>query len=103
MSSSINIDHGYTEATIVLSCDFDMFYKVATTLEEGFSVSFTKVHDFDTLYWEFEWKEQHLVLYYNIYLDIKIYPKSLMNASMVANAAVIEVSSLLYLQGYRVV
>jgi len=92
----IETSKGYTEVILVDNCDFDEFYKTAAILKSTLHIEFTdKLNDFDSLYWDFTYKDSEFVLHYNIYLGISIFPKNFTNATSSDNRSVIEVSELL--------
>jgi hypothetical protein len=97
MNPKIEIEKGWTEAIIDDDCEFGKFYKVADILSNDFNVVFSKkVDDFDTLYWEFSYQGSDLVLHYNVYLGISIFPKAFKLATKENSKTVIAISSLLF-------
>lgn len=55
------------ELEIQPDCEYEDFYKAASTLE-GMGYSFSdKVDGFDSLYWDFELEGNTLTLSYNVY------------------------------------
>ena len=96
MKLKLETDEGWTEAIIDNECEFEKFYSVADVLSNHFNLTFSnKLNDFDTLYWDFEYKGSELVLLYNIYLGISVFPRSLKSATETDNSSVVEISNLL--------
>lgn len=86
----------YTEETIIADCDFNIFYDVADILAHEFNLSFVnKISDLECAYWDFTYNDNKLVLHYNIYLGISIYPQHLHAATVKENLSVTEISHLL--------
>lgn len=99
MKLKLETDKGWTEAIIDEGCEFEKFYSVANVLSNHFNLTFSnKLDDFDTLYWDFEYNGTKLVLHYNIYLGISIFPKTLKSANEKDNSSVIEISTSLSLR-----
>ncbi|MBE9577245.1 hypothetical protein [Flavobacterium proteolyticum] len=97
MKPKIVTEKGWTEATIDDDCEFSKFYAVADLLSNEFNLTFSnKLNDFDTLYWDFEYKGNNLVLHYNIYLGISIFPRAFKSATQTDNELVLEISTLLF-------
>ena len=97
MSLKIEIDNGFTEAVLNDNCEFDEFYKIANVLQVAFDVKFDrKLHDFDTLYWDFEYEKHHLTLHYNVFLGVSIYPKHCKKATEEDNKMVIQIGTSLF-------
>jgi len=96
MKPKIETVKGWTEAIIDDDCEFSKFYTVAELLSSEFNLTFSnKLNDFDTLYWDFEFKGNNLVLHYNIYLGISIFPRAFKSATQTDNESVVEISTLL--------
>ena len=97
MKPKLETDKGWTEAIIDDDCEFEKFYTVADVLSNNFNLTFSnKLNEFDTLYWDFEYKGSELVLHYNIYLGISIFPKAFKSATETDNLSVVEISTLLF-------
>jgi hypothetical protein len=97
MKPKLETDKGWTEAIIDDDCEFEKFYSVADVLSNHFNLTFSnKVNDFDTIYWDFEYKGNELVLHYNNYLSISIFPKAFKSATETDNLVVVEISTLLF-------
>lgn len=93
----IETEKGWTEAIIYDDCEFSKVYAIADLLSNDFKITFSnKLNDFDTLYWDFEYKGSNLVLYYNMYLGISISPKAFKSATQTDNESVVEISTLLF-------
>lgn len=97
MKPKLETDKGWTEAIIDDDCEFEKFYSVADVLSNYFNLTFSnKLNDFDTLYWDFEYKGTELVLHYNIYLGVSIFPKAFKSATEADNLSVVEISTSLF-------
>ena len=59
------------------------------------SIVNTKMDDFDSLMWDFNYKGHTLTLHYNIYTGISIYPRKFREAVKRDNDAVVEVAKFL--------
>lgn len=96
MKPILETDKGWTEAIIDNDCELDKFYTVADIISKQFNLIFSnKLNDLDTFYWDFEYNESPLVLHYNIYLGISIFPREFKSASLRDNESVVEISTLL--------
>ncbi len=96
MSLTLRTDFGCTEAIIDDDCGLKRFYEVANILAEDLEIKFTrKEDDFDTLTWDFVFRNHILTLYYNIDTGISIYPRKFREAPRKDNEAVIEVAKFL--------
>ena len=93
---TLRTDFGCTEAIIDDDCGLKRFYEVANILSDDLEIRFTqKEDDFDTLTWNFAYKNHVLTLHYNIYTGISIYPFKFREAPRKDNDAVIEVAKFL--------
>lgn len=96
MSLVLRTEFGCTEAIIDDDCGLKRFYQVANILADGLSIKFTnKEDDFDTLTWDFVFRNHILTLHYNIYTGIAIYPRKCREALRKDNDAVVEVAKFL--------
>lgn len=90
---TLKSDHGCTEAILFESCPQDQFFRVADVMSDSFKISFiNKLDDFDSLYWDFKYKGHRLILHYNIYNGISIYPSCPEDAVEKENKAVEELA-----------
>jgi len=97
MEIKINKDKGWSEAILDDDCEFEKFYRTAALLEEAFQGVFTqKLNDFDSLYWDFEYKGSSLILHYNIYMGISLFPAKFKEATVPDNKNVEELGALLF-------
>lgn len=97
MKPKIETEKGWTEAIIDGDCGFSKFYDVADLLLSEFNLTFSNMlNDFDTLYWDFKYNGNDLVLHYNIYLGVSIFPRAFKSATQKENEAVIEISTLVF-------
>ncbi|MBA4167761.1 MAG: hypothetical protein H0X41_09510 [Chitinophagaceae bacterium] len=96
MSLTLRTDFGCTEAIIDDDCGLKRFYQVADILTDDLHIKFTrKEDDFDTVTWDFAFKNHGLTLHYNIYTGISIYPVKFREAPRKDNDAVVEVAKFL--------
>ncbi len=96
MSLILRSDFGCTEAVIDEDCGLKRFYEVAEILDHDLHIRFTKkLDDFDSVIWEFDYRELNLTLHYNIYTGISIYPSNCSEAVKKENNAVISVAKYL--------
>ncbi|GAO41711.1 DUF3630 family protein [Flavihumibacter petaseus] len=96
MCPVLHTHDGFTEAVIDEDGGLKRFYEVANLLTEGLKVRFSsKLDDFDSLIWDFKYKGQPLILHYNIYTGICLYPKQAKKAIERDNKAVEEVAGYL--------
>ena len=71
----INNEAGYNELIVKNSCEYDEFYLFADKLKRLINIEYSsKVDDYDSLYWEFDFEGIKMMLYYNVFLGISIYP-----------------------------
>jgi hypothetical protein len=97
MIPQLNIEKGWTEVIIDSNCEFQKFWKTACILEEHLNRNFTtKLSHFDVDYWDFSYKKSNLVLHYNTYLGISIFPQACQDATPADNEATIEIGTLLF-------
>ena len=96
MSLLLRTDFGCTEAVIDDDCGLKRFYEVANILSDDLFVNFTtKLDDFDSIFWDFPYKGHALILHYNIYTGISIYPRKFKYAQKRENEVVVEVAEFL--------
>ena len=97
MNPIIERANGWTEVILDGDCGFDRFYTAAEILQNNFHLTFTnKLNDLDTLYWDFVYRECKLVLFYNIYEGITIFPGAMKDATQEDNDRAVEIGTLLY-------
>ena len=97
MKIKLATEKAWTEAIIDDDCEFSKFYTVADLVLNDLNLTFSnQLNDFDTLYWDFCYKGQDLVLHYTIYSGISIFPKALESATPADNESVLEISTLLF-------
>lgn len=90
---TLKSDHGCTEAILFEACPQEKFFHVADLMSDVFKISFTnKLDDFDSLYWDFKYKGHRLILHFNIYNGISIYPSCPEDAVERENKAVEELA-----------
>jgi Protein of unknown function (DUF3630) len=96
MELIVDTSQGWTNAIIEGNCEFNHFYKIAEDMAKHFNIAFTdKLKDFDSVYWDFDYKSSKLSLQYNIYLGISIFPLAFKNASPSDNEHVLEIANAL--------
>lgn len=99
MKHIIETKKGWTEVIIDDDCLSDKFYKVADLLATKFGLAFSeKLNSLDTIYWDFHHNGSILVLSYNIYEGITIFPREFKNATQADNESVLEIGGLLFQQ-----
>jgi hypothetical protein len=97
MSLSIETIKGWTEVVLDGNCGYEKFYNAARILHEEFNIWFlSKLDDFDTLYWDFRYRDSLLCLHYNIYFGLSVFPRAFKLATVTDNERVIEIGELLY-------
>ncbi|MDO3626123.1 DUF3630 family protein [Mucilaginibacter sp. BT774] len=93
---SITNEIGFKEITIVDDCDFELFYLCAENLGKLLGIAYTnQVHDFDSIYWEFDFMGAMFILHYNIYLGISIYSQKGKDSSPADNKILDEIYELI--------
>jgi len=93
MKITIDQENGRTEI-IVHEPGTKGFLELAELLEEKFNISFTsKVQDFDSAYWDFEFNGSELVLFHNVYEGTLIFPKAIKTTSQADNQRVVELGN----------
>lgn len=96
MSLTLRTDFGCTEAIIDDDCGLKRFYEVANILTDDLEINFNrKEDDFDTVTWNFTYRNHVLTLHYNIYTGISIFPYMFREAPRKDNEAVVEVARFL--------
>jgi hypothetical protein len=97
MKPKLEKQKGWTEVIIDDDCEFNKFYKAAEVLQTNFNLTFTKkLDDFDSLYWDFNYKQDQLVLFYNIYEGTTIFPKGFKASTQSENESAVEIGTLLF-------
>ena len=78
----ITKERGFTELQIISKAEYSDFYSFAHQIQEKLSIKFIdKVDDFDSLYWTFDYNNFILVLAYDVFFGIMIYPCQGIHAS----------------------
>ena len=68
--------NGVTQLIVKDNCEFSDFYSFAELLAKTLAIQYlNQVNDFDSLYWIFNYAHSSLILSYNTYLGISIYPQ----------------------------
>lgn len=94
MHSNLRVALGCTEAIIDDDGGLKRFYQITDILSRQFHIHFTrKEDDFDTIDWEFSFRGQKLILHYNIYTGISLYPSRTKDADKAENNAVVELAN----------
>lgn len=87
---------GVNEIIVIDNCEYDVFYSFAGLLEEKIGIVYLqKVDDFDSLYWSFRFEDNLMVLYYNVFLGIIIYPQNGVNASPIEKLSLLNLFDVL--------
>ncbi|MFN4313026.1 MAG: hypothetical protein ACK4E0_01945 [Chitinophagaceae bacterium] len=96
MSLALRTSLGCTEAIIADDGNLQLFYQVASLLEDQFSISFYKKEDeFDSINWDFRFQGHQLSLHYDIYSGVSVLPSREHRAVYKENKAVIELGALI--------
>jgi len=75
MKSIIN-QMGFKEITIIEDCDFEVFYVCAKNLKKLLNIAYkNQLHDFDSLYWDFDFMGSMFTIHYNVFVGINIFPE----------------------------
>jgi len=97
MELIVKNENGWTEAYLDENCNDGKFYLVAVLLETDLGIEFTsKASEFDSIYWEFKYKETSLLLHYNIYFGVSIFPACFKKATQSDNEKVLEIGKLIF-------
>ncbi|WP_066839545.1 hypothetical protein [Rufibacter ruber] len=97
MKPKIETEKGWTEVVIDDDCEFEKFYRAADILQNKFNIAFTnKLNDFDSLYWDFIYKEKSLTLFYNIYEGVTVFPKAYKDSTQSDNQFAKEIGNRLF-------
>ncbi|MBS1758736.1 MAG: hypothetical protein JST23_01335 [Bacteroidetes bacterium] len=96
MSLSIRTTLGCTEAVIADDGGLKEFYRLANILSLDYDVNFShKEDDFDTIDWEFKYKNHLLTLHYSIYNGVSLFPTKTKDAGSKDNKIVVELANVL--------
>lgn len=97
MNPQIITDKGWTEIVIDDNCEWEKFYKTAASLQNDFHLTFKeKVFDFDSAYWDFNYKTAQLTLHYNIYTGVSIFPSAFEKSTLSDNELATEIGLLVF-------
>ena len=95
MTKLIN-EKGFTEISISEKREFEDFFKFAEKLKQSIKIDYIeKIDDFDSLYWIFEYEKSIMVVSYNTFLGISIYPRNTKKASVIDNQLIIKINDLI--------
>ncbi|MEO6521580.1 MAG: DUF3630 family protein [Mucilaginibacter sp.] len=87
---------GFKEIVVVDSCDFEEFYLYAEKLKSHLGIVYTKqIDDFDSLYWQFVFEDSIIVLSYDTFLGISIYPQDGNKSTLIDNQRIEELYKLI--------
>lgn len=90
---------GFTELRVLDNCEWDEFYFFAGKLKEQLKISYKdKSTGLDSCYWPFDFEECNMMVHYNIYMGISIYPEKGELASELDNQKVMAIFSTLSLR-----
>lgn len=83
MLSSLANTKGYPVIMLSRNCDQIEFYNVATKIENLLRITFfNKINDFDSLFWDFQYRDTVLTLHFNVFLGLSIYPAKCMDCGL---------------------
>jgi hypothetical protein len=100
MCYHLKTSYGGTEAVIDDNCGISKFYLIAETLADDLHVTFlNKVDDAESLDWNFKYKNNLLILHYNIFNGVSILPHGTKGIKK-ENEAVVEVADYLEKMAY---
>ncbi|MEO7767242.1 MAG: hypothetical protein ABIS01_07440 [Ferruginibacter sp.] len=86
---------GNTEAVIDDNCGVAKFYAIADTLSSELKINFiSRLHDAESLGWDFSYKNQLLTLHYNIFNGVSVFPQHVKSVSQ-GNNMVMEIAHFL--------
>ncbi|MES2703537.1 MAG: hypothetical protein V4649_12915 [Bacteroidota bacterium] len=95
MNSKITAREGWIEVEIDGNCEYSKFEEAATLLRKKFKVRFIeKLHDLDSAYWDFVYKDCELTLHFN--LGISLFPKKFGESTATENECAKKIGSLLF-------
>lgn len=87
---------GFKEIVVIESCDFEEFYLYAEKLKKKLNIVYTKqIDDFDSLYWQFIFVGSIMVLSYDTFLGISIYPQDGKKSTAIDNQRIEEIYQLI--------
>jgi hypothetical protein len=87
---------GFKEIVVSDSCDFEEFYLYAEKLKNHLDIVYTKqIDDFDSLYWQFIFVGSVMVLSYDTFLGISIYPQDGNKSTAIDNQRIEEIYQLI--------
>jgi len=96
MSLTLRTSLGCTEAVLADDGNLNLFYQYAGIIEDDLRIKFlNKEDEFDSINWDFKYKNHLLTLRYDIYNGISIHPTRASAAKPKDNLAVVEVAKLL--------
>lgn len=97
MLSKILSDKGWSEVVINDNCDLNEFQNCINVFKNSFKMEFKNViDDFDSYYCFFTYKGEELILHYNVYMGISIFPSSYKDSSEPQNILAEEFGIILY-------
>jgi len=93
----VDNNNGFKEIVITDDCEWSEFYDVAEKIEHFLSIQyFEQVHDFDSAYWLFSYEGTELILHYNVYLGISIYPSGGRESTLAQNQCIVKLLEVLH-------
>ena len=96
MSLTLRTTLGCTEAVIADDGGLKEFYRAANILSQDFDIKFLhKEDDFDTIDWEFRFKNHNITLHYSIYNGVSLFPTKTKDELSKDNKAVVELADVL--------
>lgn len=96
MTVEIQYGKGWNEVIIDNDCETDKFYRAVDIIQLNLSEPDpVTLAELDSLKWNFDYNGSHLVLYYNAFEGLKIFPASLKKSSGNDNENAIKAGSLI--------
>jgi hypothetical protein len=97
MTFEISTENGWTEVILDSDGEFEQFTDIAAMLETKYQLIFSeKLNNGDTWYWDFHFNNSILVLCYNVYMGISLFPRAFANATETDNENVLTVADLIH-------
>jgi len=89
-------DNGFNEIIVTPDCEWADFYSFSDHLKLWLNIDYSrKLHDFDSCYWDFSFKDSDITVHYNVFLGISIYPTKAALAGQCDNEKIVEILEIL--------
>lgn len=96
MSVTLRTNLGCTEAVIAEDGTLNLFYQVASIINQDLRIKFlNKEDEFDSIRWDFKFRGYPLTLHYNIYNGISVFPTKTRDAMSKESKAAVELAGIL--------